>query len=175
MIEQTTELRLAEPIAAVFAALAQVASIGRWDAMLDESQASAVPRRGCRYSGRRRGRVCRGQVVECLRPVSLILNESLERAPSLVEVRWKWRIEPVSKCTLLTQEVRAELNRAASFKRRNWERKLESDGRQLFLQLGARLSSAQCQPAAGKTGQTTGNNSIVSAKITSVRGKPSFR
>jgi hypothetical protein len=176
MLEQSFELRLSNPIADVFAALAAVVSVGRWDSLIDADTQRSVPRRGCRYCTLRRGRVCRGQVIECLRPVSLIVSESLHRSPSHVQLRMKWRIEPLSSGTLLVHDVKATLNRAAALKRRNWERKLQSDGARLFAQIADRLQACETDhPPATVIGQSIGSKNIVSTKITSVSGKPILR
>lgn len=176
MLERTYELRLSEPIADVFSALAATIAVGRWDTLIDADDQSGLPRRGCRYCTQRRGRVYRGQVIECLRPVSLIISETLHRSPSHVQMRMKWRIEPISDGTILIHEVRAALNRAAGLKRRNWERKIASDASQIFTGIITRLQRATAiQPSTVTIGQSTGNRVIVNAKMTNVSGKPILR
>jgi hypothetical protein len=177
MLEHRREIRFMAPIAPVFSALARALAAGRWDAAIDARDGIYVPRRGCRYSVQRKGRLCRGQVLECLRPVSLIVQETLYRGPSRVAIRYKWRVEPVDGGAVLECEIRALLNRAASLHRRNWEQKIARDCARLLAAVGQRLESADWSQgsANGVRGQNAGNNSIVNTKISAVNGKPSFR
>ena len=177
MLEHRREIRFAAPIASVFSALVRALAAGRWDAAIDARDGVYVPRRGCRYSVQRKGRLCRGQVLECLRPVSLIVQETLYRGPSRVAIRYKWRVEPIDGGALLECEIRALLNRAANLHRRNWEQKIARDCSRQFAAVGQRLEAAQGRQGSENEvmGQNTGSNSIVSTKISAVNGKPSFR
>jgi hypothetical protein len=177
MLEHRREIRFSAPIAPVFSALLGALAAGRWDGAIDARDALYVPRRGCRYSVQRKGRLCRGQVLECLRPVSLIVQETLYRGPSRVAIRSKWRLEPIDGGALLKCEIRALLNRAANLHRRNWEQKLARDCARQLAAVRQRLETAnqRQRAAAGVTGQNTGNKSIVSTKISAVNGKPIFR
>jgi hypothetical protein len=178
MLDQYHETRLEQSMAAVFTALLSTLAVGRWDSELDNERTSYVPRRGCRYSFIRKGRLCRGQVLECLRPVSLVLRESLHRSPSRVDLRCKWRVEPVDDATLLKYEVKAVLNRAAGLHRRNWEQKLARDWARLVAFMHERLDAtpnAQGTVVEGEMGQTTGSKSIVTEKMSTVSGKPILR
>src|SRR5262245_57856492 len=102
MPRQRHETRLEAPITSVFAALIDVVARGRWGAariVLDAPQ----PRPGCEYAQQRHTVLRRGKVLECLRPVKLTLEETLLDRPCRVQLRLKWRLEPLetSSCVLL--------------------------------------------------------------------------
>lgn len=177
MLEQYHELRLDAPIAPVFWALIAIVAVGRWDALIDVADTRLVPRSGTRYAARRRRRYCSGVVLECLRPVSLIVHETLYRTPSHVRLRLKWRVEPVESGSLLKFDIKAELNSAARLRRRNWDKKLESDARRLFAAISRRLEiERRAQKGRVLTsGQNIGRKAIVARKTTSVSGRPIFR
>ena len=134
MFEQYHEARLEEPIAAVFAALLRALAVGRWTATTAESDDLVMlPRTGFHYSSRVKGRLRRGQVIECLRPVSIVMLETLQRTPSFVQVRQRWRVQPLpSDDTRLSCDLQASLNRAANLHRGNWEARFDRESRRLL-------------------------------------------
>ena len=132
MLEQYHELRLAEPIAVVFAALVRVLARDRWANVAMLEDVTPLPRSGFRYSARRRGRWRHGEVVECLRPVSIVLLETLQRPPSSVRVRQRWRVQPLPSDTRLTCDLRASLNRIANLQRRRWMTRFDAEVRRVI-------------------------------------------
>ena len=177
MLEQYHELHVEEPIAVVFGALAVAAAVGRWDSLIDAADRNLLPRGGCQYSSRTKERVCRGRVLECLRPVSLILQETLYQSASRVRLRLRWRVEPIEAGTLLRCDLKAALNGAAVMKRRRWEQELHNECEHLLRSVSQYLQARRSDQGAapGAMGHSTGNKSIVATKITSVSGKPIFR
>ena len=177
MLEQHRELRVAEPIAIAFAALAASVSIGRWHSALDEGRGSSMPREGCRYCFRMGRALRRGQVLECLRPVSLVLHETHTQSASRLRLRLKWRIEPIPDGTLIFGDIQAVLNGAALLQRRKWERLLDDESSRVLASVERRLGHlAHAQSATrGPIGQSSGSKAIVKTKMTTVSGKPIFR
>lgn len=177
MLVHTDERRLPESMAEVFGALLLAVAPGRWNNDLaGENTRAQAPRMGCRYSAQRRGRLCRGEVLECLRPVSLVIRESLHRSPSCVDLRLQWRLQPVDGGTIVRYQVSAVLNRAANIKRANWQKKLRRDSdRMLAIMCRVLQDRQRDQSATGSIGQTRGNNNIVTTKIKAVSGKPIFK
>ncbi len=177
MLEQHRELRVAEPIAIAFAALAASVSIGRWDSSLDVGSGNSMPREGCRYCVRMGGALRRGQVLECLRPVSLVLHETHTHSASRLRLRLKWRIEPVPDGTVIFGDTQAILNGAALLRRRKWERLLDGESSRVLASVERRLGQlAYAQSATkGLIGQSNGSKAIVTTKMTRVSGKPIFR
>ena len=95
MPRQRHEARLEVPITNVFAALVDVAARGRWGTgqlVLDAPQ----PRAGCIYAQQRGTVFRRGKVLECLRPVSMTLQETLFDPPCYVKLRLHWRLDQSS-------------------------------------------------------------------------------
>ena len=176
MLTQYHETRLSEPIAAVFAALLGALARGRWAVAAAPEELKALPRTGFEYSARSNGRLRRGQVVECLRPVSIVLFETLQRSPSFVRVQQRWRVQPLSSDTRLSCDLRATLNHVANLHKRNWEARFEREVLRLID--GVRVELATDGPhreASGSIGHSTGSTSIVSAKSKTVNGKPTLR
>jgi hypothetical protein len=115
MPRQRHETRLEAPITSVFSALIDVAARGRWGAariVLDAPQ----PRPGCEYAQQRRTVLRRGKVLECLRPVKLTLEETLLDRPCRVQLRLKWRVEPLETSSCVLLEASYALNGAASLR-----------------------------------------------------------
>lgn len=176
MLELYHEARLAEPISAVFAALLRALARGRWANAVEPDELTAVPRTGFQYSARSRGRLRRGEVVECLRPVSIVLLESLQRSPSFVHVRQRWRVQPLPGDTRLSCELKASLNRMANLQRRHWEARFARDVAQLLDAVRRDLEASRPQGGAnGVIGQRIGSASIVNANKSTVNGKPILR
>ena len=142
MPRQRHETRLDAPITSVFAALIDVVARGRWGAahiVLDAPQ----PRPGCEYAQQRRRVLRRGKVLECLRPVTLTLEETLLDRPCRVKLRLKWRLEPLETTRACCSKQSYTLNGAASLRRRHW------DDRSMAT---ARACSARCGPKSRPRG-----------------------
>lgn len=173
MLELYHEARFAEPMAAVFAALSRALADGRWNDVHAYAGSLALPRTGLRYSARRGGHICHGEVLECLRPVSLVLQETLQRSQWGIGVRQRWRVEPLATETRLCSEIRATLSRIASLQRRHWQARLEAERQRVHAQIRAELArAAEIRAQSGTIGQSIGSVSIVSTKRISVSGKP---
>ncbi len=122
-MRQRHEAQLDSPLMSAFAALVEVVSRGRWGG-LDMASDAALPRAGCQYA-RQRGKVLRrGKVLECLRPVSLTLQETLLDPPCCVRLRLHWRLEPLESGSHLLLDVRYSLNGAAAIRRRHWHERI---------------------------------------------------
>jgi hypothetical protein len=123
MPKQRHEARLELPLTSVFAALIDVVARGRWGAAAIVS-GTMQPRAGCQYA-QQRGKVFRrGKVLECLRPVSLTLQETLLDPPCCVTLRLHWRLEPVENGSCVLLDARYSLNGAASLRSKHWHERI---------------------------------------------------
>jgi uncharacterized protein YndB with AHSA1/START domain len=178
MLELQLTTDFEQPMSAVFTALVRALGEGRWFASGGlEDTASALPRSGLKYSSRRGGYACSGEVLECLRPVSIVLHESLHRARSGADCRQRWRIEPLESSTRVSCEVRANLSRIAALQKRQWHARLAEQNRRVCEDIRSELGSepGMLRPQSGAIGQRIGSMSMVSTKITTVNGKPILR
>jgi hypothetical protein len=116
---QRHEARFAQPLTTVFAAMIDVAARGRWGGTAIVA-GTLPPRGGCHYAQHRGKVLRRGKVLECLRPVSLTLQETLLDPPCCVRLRLHWRIEPLDTGSCVLLDARFTLNGAASLRRRHW-------------------------------------------------------
>ena len=142
MPRQRHETRLEAPITSVFSALIDVAARGRWGAariVLDAPQ----PRPGCEYAQQRRTVLRRGKVVECLRPVKLTLEETLLDRPCRVQLRLKWRLEPLETSSCVLLEATYTLNGAASLRRRHWDERIDGHCTRMLVALRPQIAAAQ--------------------------------
>ena len=174
MLEQYHEARFAPSIALVFAALLRSLAQGRWANMAVYGETAVLPRTGFQYSSRYNGRLRRGEVIECLRPVSIVILETLQRSPSFVRVRQRWRVQPLARDTRLSCDLKAELNRIAHLHRRNWETRFEREITKLLAAVRDEFAQAH-GVASGSVGQRIGNASIVKTNSRIVNGKPILR
>lgn len=177
MLELQLAVDFEAPMSAVFGALVRALGEGRWLAAQDADDALAMPHSGLRYSARRNGYVCSGEVLECLRPVSVVLQESLTRARSGADCRQRWRVEPLTDATRVCCELRASLSRIARLQKRAWQGRLSARCERALVDMRETLARAPVAPLHhnGVMGQSIGNVSIVSTKMTMVSGKPTFR
>jgi hypothetical protein len=120
--KQRHETRLAVPMMAAFATLLEVVAKGRWGASL--AAPTDFPRNGLAYRQQRGKVLRRGKVRECLRPVSLTLEETLLDPPCCVKLRLHWRLEPLDTGSLLLLDIRYSLNGAATLRRRHWNERI---------------------------------------------------
>jgi len=177
MLEHRIETKFKEPIAIVFNALISVLAERCWDTVLSVEVAPVMPKSGLKYAGRHGQLVRSGEVLECIRPVSIVLLESAHRSAATATVRKRWRIEPLESESLLHGEVKVALNRFANFNRRFWLRYICSDCQSVCAAVQSKLRSQNRKNSGhiGTAGQSTGRTSIVSANISSVNGKPILR
>lgn len=178
MFEHRVEARFEESIATVFGALVGVLAAGRWETLSANLEVAPVmPRSGARYSARHAGRLHSGEVLECIRPVSIVLHESAQRSAACAQTRMRWRIEPFESDTCLIGDLKVSLNRFAHFNRRYWHRHFVLQCEQVCALVGARLISGKVVDSSQRVamGQSTGNESIVSANIKTVNGRPILR
>jgi len=144
---QRHETRLDAPITSAFSALIDVAARGRWGAarlVLDAAQ----PRTGCEYAQQRGSVLRRGRVLECLRPVSIKLQETLLDPPCCVKLRLHWRLEPldVGSCVLL--EARYSLRGAAVLRPRHWHDRIHGHCTRMLGALAPQIAAAERAAAA---------------------------
>jgi hypothetical protein len=118
MPRQRYERELAAAMAESFGAVVTVASRGRWAGSVPFDL--LPPRSGCQYAQQRGKVLRRGKVLECLRPVSLTLQETLLDPPCCVRLRLHYRLEPVERGSNLRLEARYALNGAATLRRGHW-------------------------------------------------------
>jgi len=177
VLRQRHELRLDWPMTTTFSALVNVLAKGRWARELSLDPPGSLPRAGARYE-QQRGQVLRcGRVLECIKPLSITLHETLFDPPCRVQLRLRWRLEPVETGCLLRLDAAFELNGAASLRRRHWSARIEGHCGRMLLALQdcvAAIGAAQ-GAAIGVSGQSIGSSSMTTAKISSVSGTPSFR
>lgn len=172
MPKQCHEAELEESMSVVFSGLIQALAGRRWAESPADGGALPLPRVGCRYANRR-GKVLRlGRVLECLRPVSLTLYETLIDPPCRVRLELRWRLEPTASGCLLRLRVRYTLNGAAQFRRRHWNGRIHAHCARMIEHTRAAVRRAQ---GVGVSGQSTGNSSIATTNATSVSGSPIFR
>jgi len=142
MPRQRHETRLDAPITSVFSALIDVVARGRWGAariVLDAPQ----PRPGCEYAQQRRTVLRRGKVLECLRPVKLTLEETLLDRPCRVQLRLKWRLEPLETSSCVLLEASYTLNGAASLRRRHWDERIHGHCTRMLGAIRPQIAAAQ--------------------------------
>jgi hypothetical protein len=136
-LRQRHETRLEPPLTEVFAALLEVVARGRWaGAGLVEGLA---PRHGCQYAQQRGTVFRRGKVLECLRPVSLKLQETLLDPPCCVRLRLYWRVEPLETGSQVLLDARYSLNGAAMLRRRHWGRRIDGHCSRMLAALERRI------------------------------------
>jgi hypothetical protein len=139
---QRHEARFAQPLTAVFSAMIDVAARGRWGGGA-----------GCQYA-QQRGKVFRrGKVLECLRPVSLTVQETLLDPPCCVKLRLHWRIEPLETGSCVLLDARFSLNGAASLRRRHWCGRIEGHCERMLGHV-RRLAAAEPARAARASEQS---------------------
>jgi hypothetical protein len=142
MPRQRHEARLEVPITNVFAALIDVAARGRWGSaqlLLDAPQ----PRSGCIYAQQRGSVFRRGKVLECLRPVSMTLQETLFDPPCSVNLRLHWRLEPLDSGACVLLDARYTLNGAAALRKKHWHDRIHGHCARMLGALRPQVAAAQ--------------------------------
>src|SRR5262245_41814450 len=143
---QRHEARFAQPLTTVFSAMIDVVARGRWGGGAIVA-GTLPPRAGCQYA-QQRGKVFRrGKVLECLRPVSLTVQETLLDPPCCVKLRLHWRIEPLGTGSCVLLDARFSLNGAASLRRRHWCGRIEGHCQRMLGPV-RRLAAAETARAA---------------------------
>ncbi len=143
-MRQRHEARVERPLTQVFAALLDVVARGRWagPGLLD----GLAPRGGCQYAQQRGTVLRRGKVLECLRPVSLKLQETLLDPPCCVHLRLYWRVEPVETGSQVLLDARYSLNGAATLRRRHWGRRIDGHCGRMLAALERRVRELESVP-----------------------------
>jgi hypothetical protein len=132
-------MQLACPITSAFGAVVEVVAHGRW-AGVEIAPATAQPRAGCQYA-QQRGKVFRrGKVLECLRPVSITLQETLLDPPCCVKLRLHWRVEPVDAGSHVLLDARYSLNGAAALRSKHWHGRIHAHCSRMLGALGRRIA-----------------------------------
>ena len=85
----------------------------------------------------------RGKVLECLRPVKLTLEETLLDRPCRVQLRLKWRVEPLETSSCVLLEASYTLNGAASLRRRHWDECIHGHCVRMLGALRPQIAAAQ--------------------------------
>jgi len=100
------------------------------------------PRAGCVYAQQRGKVLRRGKVLECLRPVSITLLETLLDPPCCVRLRLHWRIEPVDAGACVLLDARYSLNGAAALRGRHWHERIHAHCARMLEALERRVTLA---------------------------------
>ena len=140
MPKQRHEARLEIPLTNVFSAMIDVAARGRWGGSSIVA-ATPQPRVGCQYAQQRGTVFRRGKVLECLRPVSMTLQETLLDPPCCVRLKLRWQLEPVETGSCVLLYARYSLNGAAMLRRRHWHERIHGHC--------TRMLAALCRHATG--------------------------
>jgi len=136
---QCHEKELAGTMAEVFGVLLEVAAKGRWAATY--VLAPPAPRAGCEYAAQRGKVLRRGKVLECLRPVSLTLKETLLDPPCCVSLRLHWRVEPIEGGSNILLDARYALNGAATLRRRHWHERIQGHCHRMLAAIERQVST----------------------------------
>ncbi|MGD8808194.1 MAG: hypothetical protein PVG24_01245 [Gammaproteobacteria bacterium] len=144
MHKQRVEARFGCPMSAVFDAVARELGAGRWCAA-DET-VPLLPRTGLRFGYRHDRRLYCGEVLECLRPVSIVIVERYRGPAGSIAARQRWRVDSLDSETLLTGELRFEPNRFARLQLRFWKSYFASRARRTCSRVQTRLRAEAAEP-----------------------------
>jgi hypothetical protein len=109
-------------MSAVFMALAEELARGRWFvADLGSDATCRLPRPGLRFGYRQNRRLYCGEVLECLRPVSIVIIESWRGPAGSISARQRWRLDSIESETRLAGELCFQPNRFARLHLRFWK------------------------------------------------------
>lgn len=150
MLRDSHEALYERSMTAVFASLNKVLAKRRWGVLGRAEDGEAQPKAGCRYARQSGSVMRRGRVIEIIRPVSLILYESLHDPPCHVRLQLRWQLHPVAEGSLLRLTLRYELNGAAALRKSHWRRRLRAHCRRLLTQIGTELirDGTECPASA---------------------------
>lgn len=176
MPRQRHEVRVDRPMAETFEALVRVVGKGRWARPLTLEPVDPLPKAGSRYEQQRGSVLRRGRVLECIRPVSMTLHETLLDPPCCVKLRLRWRLEPLETGSHLRLDASFDLNGAATLRRRHWNSRISGHCGRMIGALVAWLDEHARDDAQdnGVSGQRTGSSSMTDTKISADSGKPTF-
>ena len=180
MLEHRMEARFDATMAHVFHALVHALGRGRWSVPVPDAGASGLPRAGTKYAYRYRRRLYAGEVLECLRPVSVVVVERCGGPVWRLAVRQRWRLETLEAATLLRLQLSVEPNCLARLQLRHWHTHFAERAKHTCAHVRQHLpartpDSDQGDVTAGSTGQKNGSVIIVSTNTTSISGSPIFR
>jgi hypothetical protein len=164
-LKQRHDARFAAPLAQVFAALVEAAARGRWANPL--APLDAAPRAGLDYAQQRGKVLRRGRVLECLRPLSLKLDETLLDPPCCVRLKLHWRLEPLDSGSHLLLDARYTLNGAATLRRKHWGERIHGHCARMHEAIAKLLARASCEHVENANGQSL----FVSASSSKVQSR----
>lgn len=145
-MKQRHEAQFECSLTQVFSALLDIVAIGRWGGPVPGF--SVPPKAGSGYVQQRGKVLRRGKVLECLRPVSITLQETLFDPPCCVKLRLHWRLEPLESRSFVLLDARYTLNGAASLRRRHWSERIDAHCRRMLGSVQGRLDAAPPDPLA---------------------------
>lgn len=170
MRRQRHEARFDVPLTQVFSALIDVVARGRWGGSAIVA-GSVQPRSGCEYA-QQRGKVFRrGKVLECLRPVSMTLQETLLDPPCCVKLRLHWRLEPLESGSCLLLDARYSLNGAASLRRRHWHERIHGHCARMVAAVGRLASEGERASLASSSNGIDASSSTRTRVLAAPRGR----
>jgi hypothetical protein len=180
MPRQHHEARSDRPIAEAFAALVAVVARGRWAGQALLGPPDRLPPGGMRYSAQRGSVLRSGRIVECIRPVSITLHETLDDSPCRVELKLRWRLEPIESGSRLRLQTSYELKGAAPLRRQHWHTRISAHcGRMIeaWKTTLADAEGARDEPPqdVDSSGHNSGSSNIAVTNVTSVNGRPTFK
>jgi hypothetical protein len=177
MLRQRHETLLDRPMTETFCVLVSVVAKGRWTRKLHLGPAEELPKAGSSYEQQRGSVLRRGRVLECIKPVSITLHETLFDPPCCVKLKLRWRLEPVESGSFLRLDTSFDLNGAASLRRRHWNSRIDGHCGRMIASLRSSLEALHVEDdqEAGISGQNTGSSSMTATKISRVNGRPTLR
>jgi hypothetical protein len=137
MQEQRIETRFDRSMATVFDAVVLELGSGRWSGV--GSERVRLPKAGLRFGYRINRRLYCGTVLECLRPVSIVIVESYHGPAASIVARQRWRVDCLESGTRLTAAVQFEPNRFARLQLRFWKSWFLARARQTCAGVRARI------------------------------------
>jgi len=138
MQEQRIEARFDRPMSTVFDAVVLGLGSGRWCGAGDDRV--YLPKAGLRFGYRIDRRLYCGAVLECLRPVSIVIVESYHGPAASIVARQRWRVDCLDSGTRLTAAVHFQPNRFARLQLRFWKSWFLARARQTCARVRARMS-----------------------------------
>lgn len=145
MPRQRHEALLDAPMAEIFTALVGVVAHGRWHRQTLLDPDAGLPPAGIRYAQQRGTVQRRGRVVECIRPVSITLQETLLEPPCRVELKLRWRLDPSDSGSLLRLDASYQLAGAAVLRKEHWDRRIAAHCSKMLSRLEQSLAKESAQ------------------------------
>jgi len=138
MQEQRIEARVDRPMSTVFDAVVLELGSGRWCDPGDDRL--HLPKAGLRFGYRIDRRLYCGVVLECLRPVSIVIVESYHGPAASIVARQRWRVDCLDSGTRLSAAVHFQPNRFARLQLRFWKSWFLARAGQTCARVQARMS-----------------------------------